>query len=51
VSHVIRDANICGGNVLDSDEWTKSNTKPALKDSCNSSEAKVFFKDQENTEV
>jgi len=31
VSHVIKDAN-----VVDSDEWTKSNTKPVPTDSCSS---------------
>jgi len=42
VSHVIKDANIWGSNVLDSDEWTKSNTKLVLKGSCSSSAAKFF---------
>jgi hypothetical protein len=42
VSHVIKDANICGSNVVDSDERTKSNTKPVLKDSCSSSEVSLF---------
>ena len=51
MSHIIKDANIWGSNVVDSDEWTKSNTKPVLKESCSSSEVKVFFKDQENTGV
>jgi hypothetical protein len=51
VSLVIKDANICGSNGVDRDEWIKSNTKPVLKDSCSSSEVKVFFKDQENTRV
>jgi hypothetical protein len=44
MSHGIKDANICGRNVVDSDEWIKSNTKPVLKDSCSSSEVKVFLR-------